>query len=254
MVHRSGDEAKDAPRLIRMPAIRTSCQQGSGLFASNGNNNNSKPSYIGHVGIKTGVFSSSSGNNNKSSSSSSSTNNDGEPSIVCDIPPMISYSQLNSAKLIEERRLKRLRDIEQMEKVMMRTTGAVQIQQTRTTDTISCSQMPKLRNISQIRESVSKLQAPQIYVNKPVVSQNLNQLQAQNKIPTSTLLANLKDLESLRKRNNFGLSSKIPSNKSDNGGPGSSSSSISSSGRSGAGKSTNLAVRVSVSCLSIRKS
>jgi len=101
---------------------------------------------------------------------------------------------MNRARLIEERRLGRERDIESVEKAIMRNTGMK-------------LGAPKLRNISQIRET--------IFVDQPLTTiDKMDRAESRNrphsvglgledgnvKIPRthSSLLADLKDLERLR--------------------------------------------------------
>jgi len=98
---------------------------------------------------------------------------------------------MNRARLIEERRLDRERDIESVEKAIMRNTGMK-------------LGAPKLRNISQIRET--------IFVEQPTTIDKIGRAESRNrprsvgleddnvKLPRthSSLLADLKDLERLR--------------------------------------------------------
>lgn len=100
----------------------------------------------------------------------------------------------NRARLIEERRLGRERDIETVEKVIMRTTGMK-------------IGAPRLRNISQIRETVFTDQSltPIDKIGKPdprnrprSVDVGLEEGNARIPRTHSSLLADLKDLERLR--------------------------------------------------------
>lgn len=100
----------------------------------------------------------------------------------------------NRARLIEERRLGRERDIESVEKVIMRTTG-IKIG------------APKLRNISQIRETVFLDQSltPIDKIGKPdsrnrprSVAAGLEEGNGRISRTHNSLLADLKDLERLR--------------------------------------------------------
>ncbi|KAG5318488.1 PDZD2 protein, partial [Acromyrmex heyeri] len=104
MVYRGSlqtDDPRDAPKLVRVSPLRSSR---SANFSSNSRAITSVKSPIYHNSIATSI-------------------------------------DANRARLIEERRLGRERDIESVEKVIMRTTG-IKIG------------APKLRNISQIRETV----------------------------------------------------------------------------------------------------
>lgn len=101
-------------------------------------------------------------------------------------PNVFDYLDEERAKIIKERRLVRQRDIETVEKDILRNTG-VKVN------------APKLRNISEIRESVPppplKRIAPKVD-NRGTVRVVLNQ-QEQNRMRNS-MLASLKDLEKLR--------------------------------------------------------
>ncbi|XP_011880272.1 PREDICTED: uncharacterized protein LOC105568875 [Vollenhovia emeryi] len=101
---------------------------------------------------------------------------------------------VNRARLIEERRLGRERDIESVEKVIMRTTGMK-------------IGAPKLRNISQIRETVFLDQSltPIDKIGKPdsrgrprSVATGLDDGNARVSRTHNSLLADLRDLERLR--------------------------------------------------------
>ncbi|XP_043252903.1 uncharacterized protein LOC122397665 isoform X2 [Colletes gigas] len=105
MVYRGSlqtDDPRDAPRLVRISPLRTSRPNNSALNSRPGGSSINSPVYHG---------------------------------------PFVSAIDVHRAKLIEERRLGRERDIESVEKVMMRTTGMK-------------VGAPRLRNISQIRDTV----------------------------------------------------------------------------------------------------
>lgn len=120
---------------------------------------------------------------------------------------------VHRARLIEERRLGRERDIESVEKVIMRTTGMK-------------IGAPRLRNINQIRETVFVDQSltPMDQIgksdsrNRPrSVAVGLEEGNARISRTHSSLLADLKDLERLRNtppRNHRGLSQRTENSES----------------------------------------
>lgn len=157
MVYRGSlqtDDPRDAPKLVRMSPLRSSRPINPGQ--------NSRATYA----VKASIVHSS----------------------------YATPIDVNRARLIEERRLCRERDIESVEKVMARTTGMK----------ISA---PKLRNINEIRETVFVDQSltPLEKIGK-VESRNrprsiavgLDESNARTPRTHSSLLADLKDLERLR--------------------------------------------------------
>lgn len=177
MVYRGSlqtDDPRDAPKLVRMSPLRSSRQI----------NSDSGPNSRAAVTIKGPTYHS-------------------------------SYAMpidAHRARLIEERRLGRERDIESVEKVIMRTTGMK-------------IGAPRLRNINQIRETVFVEQSltPMDQIGK---SDSRNRprsvaVDLENGLRTSrthsSLLADLKDLERLRNtpsRNYRGLSQRMESSES----------------------------------------
>ncbi|KAK9303522.1 hypothetical protein QLX08_004831 [Tetragonisca angustula] len=105
MVYRGSlqtDDPRDAPRLVRMSPLRTSRPPSNPVANSRAASSVNSPVYHG---------------------------------------PFVPAIDVHQAKLIDERRLARERDIASMEKVIMRTTGLK-------------IGAPRLRNISQIRDTV----------------------------------------------------------------------------------------------------
>ncbi|XP_076236859.1 uncharacterized protein LOC143180784 [Calliopsis andreniformis] len=153
MVYRGSlqtDDPRDAPRLVRMSPLRTS-----------------RPSHPV--------------SNPRPASSIHSSMYHG---------PFVSAIDVHRAKLIEERRLGRERDIESVEKVIMRTTGLK-------------VGAPKLRNISQIRDTVfvdpalipmEKIGRTERDRPRTIAIDNSNRPGR----TASSMLADLKDLERLR--------------------------------------------------------
>ncbi|XP_014600584.1 PREDICTED: uncharacterized protein LOC106785006 [Polistes canadensis] len=157
MVYRGSlqtDDPRDAPKLVRMSPLRTSRPNG--------------PVY-NTFGTSTPIKN------------------------VCH-GPYIGPIDANRAKLIEERRLSRERDIESMEKVIMRTTGLK-------------VGAPKLRNISQIRESVfvdpalmpmGQIGRSDVRGRPRTIAIGLEESNGRVSRVQSSMLADLKDLERLR--------------------------------------------------------
>ncbi|XP_070149963.1 uncharacterized protein [Polyergus mexicanus] len=158
MVYRGSlqtDDPRDAPKLVRISPLRSSRQ-----INSTGSNSRAA------VSVKGPTYHSS-------------------HAMPIDV---------HRARLIEERRLGRERDIESVEKVIMRTTGMK-------------IGTPKLRNINQIRETVFVDQSlrPMDQIgksdsrNRPrSVAVGLEESNARISRTHSSLLADLKDLERLR--------------------------------------------------------
>lgn len=117
----------------------------------------------------------------------------------------------NRARLIEERRLGRERDIESVEKVIMRTTGMK-------------IGAPKLRNISQIRETVfldqsltpiDKIGRPDSRNRPRSVATGIEDGNARISRTHNSLLADLRDLERLRNTPPTQRNHRGPSQKTD---------------------------------------
>ncbi|KAL2729984.1 hypothetical protein V1477_015795 [Vespula maculifrons] len=157
MVYRGSlqtDDPRDAPKLVRMSPLRTSRPNGP---VSN------------TYGTATGIKNTYHG-------------------------AYIGPIDANRAKLIEERRLGRERDIESVEKVIMRTTGMK-------------IGAPKLRNISQIRESVfvdpallpmDQIGKSDVRCRPKTIAIGLEESNVRVARVQSSMLADLKDLERLR--------------------------------------------------------
>lgn len=188
MVYRGSlqtDDPRDAPRLVRMTPLRTSRTNGM-ESPSPGINNKTNRGYTGFSGgsvtASKSIYSGSGG----------------------------SGIDVDRARLIEERRLCRERDIESVEKVILRTTG------------IKVG-APRLRNINEIRETVCIHATPKIdkkgsaknplrsrpktlFVGSTIEESNYEEreddkctrLHYASARPPSSMLANLKDLERLR--------------------------------------------------------
>lgn len=172
MVYRGSlqtDDPRDAPKLVRVSPLRSS------RFANPGSNSRALTSVKGpmyHNSFATSI-------------------------------------DANRARLIEERRLGRERDIESVEKVIMRTTGMK-------------IGAPKLRNISQIRETVfldqsltpiDKIGKPDLRNRPRSAATGIEDGNARISRTHNSLLADLKDLERLRntpptQRNHRGPSQK----------------------------------------------
>ncbi|XP_043279658.1 uncharacterized protein [Venturia canescens] len=189
MVYRGSlqtDDPRDAPRLVRMTPLRTSRTNGMESPSTGMNNKTSR----GHAGYSSGSV----------------------------VPSKSIYSgsggsggiDVDRARLIEERRLCRERDIESVEKVILRTTG------------IKVG-APRLRNINEIRETVcihatprvdkkasgksgSRSRPKTLFVGSTIEESNREEredekctrLHYASARPPSSMLANLKDLERLR--------------------------------------------------------
>ena len=194
MVYRGSlqtDDPGDAPRLVRMTPLRSSRSNGTSTTDSSSIVHRNKP-VKGYTVVSSAITTPIS----KSMYPESA----------------INRIDLDRARLIEERRMCRERDIESVEKVILRTTG------------IKVG-APRLRNINEIRETVrinpatsrhenrnptsknssrsrpkititgSIMEEPTSYEDEGLKNRNMHYASSR---PPSSMLANLKDLERLR--------------------------------------------------------